>query len=250
MIDRTVGVAGGRLEVWCDGGAGPAVVFLAAIGGDDTLRPIAERLAERANVCFYVRPGDGDAESPNGPRTAAQDAADLHQLLDVAEIASPVVLVGHSYGGLIAVVETARHPQAVAGVVLIDASHPEQEARFASIFTPEQQAISDAELDNFPSVDFAASLAEAGTALGSFPDVPLTVITARRGFAEACDDGLPCEAMQEIWLALQDAYAALTPDARHVVADTGHYVHDEEPDLVLAEIEGMLGRVTTAAPPP
>ena len=249
-VDRMVDVAGGQLDVWCDGGSGPTVIFLAAIGGDDTLLPIAERLADRADVCFYVRPGDGDTQPPDVPRTAAQDAADLHELIGMAELPRPVVLVGHSYGGLIAVVETAEHPEEVAGVVLVDASHPEQETRFSAHFTAEQQEISNAEFANFPFVDFTTSLAEAGAALDTFPDVPLTVVTAAHGFGTACDQDLPCEAMQSVWLDVQDEYAALTSDARHVLADTGHYVHEEDPDLVVAEIEAMLDRVAAASTSP
>ena len=55
-IDRTMTVAGGELDVWCDGGEGPTIIFLAAIGGDDTLLPIAERFSDEANACFYFRP--------------------------------------------------------------------------------------------------------------------------------------------------------------------------------------------------
>lgn len=42
------------------------------------------------------------------------------------------------------------------------------------------------------------------------------------------------------WLELQDEYAALLPDARHVEAPTGHYVHDEDPDLVIRGIRTLL----------
>ena len=249
-IDRDLRVAGGQLEVWCDGGPGPAVMFLSAIGGDDSLMPIAERLADRADVCFYFRPGDGETEPPDAPRSAADDAADLHELLGAAGIPRPVVLVAHSYGGLVAVVETAEHPEDVAGVVLVDASHPDQETRVSAYFTPEQQAISDAELANFPFVDFTSSLAEAGTAYSSFPDIPLTVITATHGFASACEQQLPCDAMQSVWLEVQAEYASLTPGARHVLANTGHYIHEEDPDLVVSEIEAMLERVNEASPSP
>jgi pimeloyl-ACP methyl ester carboxylesterase len=249
-VDRMVDVAGGQLDVWCDGGSGPAVVFLAAIGGDDTLLPIAERLADRADVCFYVRPGDGETRRPDAPRTAAKDASDLHELIGLAELERPIVLVAHSYGGLVAVVEAAEHPEEVAGVVLVDASHPAQETRFSAYFTGAQQQISDAEFASFPYVDFTASLADAGAAIDAFPDVPLTVITATHGFASACERGLPCEAMQSVWLGVQDEYATLTPDARHVLADTGHYVQDEDPDLVVGEIQAMLDRIAPVSPSP
>jgi pimeloyl-ACP methyl ester carboxylesterase len=50
--------------------------------------------------------------------------------------------------------------------------------------------------------------------------------------------------MQAIWLELQDEFATtLTPDARHVLADTGHYVQDEDPDLVETEIRALLARI-------
>jgi len=46
------------------------------------------------------------------------------------------VLVGHSYGGLYARMYAARYPNQVAGVVLVDSSHPEQFTR-----SPEGQAM-------------------------------------------------------------------------------------------------------------
>ena len=102
-----VTVAGGQLELWCGGGDGPTVMFLAAIGGDHSLLPIAERLTDDVYACFYDRPGDGPPP-PDRPRTAGRDAADLHELLAVADLDTPVVLVAHSYGGLIAVIPSLR----------------------------------------------------------------------------------------------------------------------------------------------
>jgi pimeloyl-ACP methyl ester carboxylesterase len=242
-IDRFVTVAGGQLDVWCDGGTGPTVIFVSALGGDDSLEPIAERLGDDAYVCLYDRPGDGETDPPDEPRTSAGDAADIHQLLDVADIPTPVVLVAHSYGGLISVIAAAEHPDEIAGVVLIDASHPEQEDRTNALLSPEQQEVVAAEFENFPHVDFLSSLDEAAAAYDAFPEIPLTVITATRGFAPACEQDLPCDQMQEIWLDLQAEYAALVADARHVPAETGHYVHEEDPDLVIREIQSLLQKI-------
>ena len=97
-----VTVTGGELELWC-GGDGPTVMFLSGIGGDHSLKGFGVRLTDQAYACFYDRPGDGPPP-PDKPRTAGSDAADLHELLAVAEIPTPVVLVAHSYGGLIAVI--------------------------------------------------------------------------------------------------------------------------------------------------
>jgi pimeloyl-ACP methyl ester carboxylesterase len=49
--------------------------------------------------------------------------------------------------------------------------------------------------------------------------------------------------MQAIWLKAQEAYAELTPGARHVLADTTHYVHNDDPDLVEQEIHDLLAKV-------
>ena len=237
-------VAGGQLEYWCDG-EGPTVVFLSAFGGDDSLAPIARRLADEAYVCFYFRPGDGPAASPpDRRRTAGSDAADLHELLAVAGLPKPVVLVAHSYGGLIADIAAAEHPEDVAGVVFVDASVPGQEERFHAILTDAQRAYWDARVQIAPHVDLPTSLVEAAEALPSFPHVPVTVITATRGLTDPCDEQLPCDELQVVGLKIQDEFAAtLTPDARHVLVDTGHFVHVDDPDLVVMEIRALLARI-------
>jgi pimeloyl-ACP methyl ester carboxylesterase len=240
--EEVVTVEGGQLHLWC-AGSGPTVLFLSGIGGDHTLLDFGARFSDEAYACFYDRPGDGPPP-PDRPRTAGSDAADLHELLAAAQLPTPVVLVAHSYGGLIAVIEAAEHPEEVAGVVFVDSSQPDAEAQFYTVLTDAQRAYFDGRLDNFPHVDWPTSLAEAADALRSFPDVPVTVITATRSFLEPCDEQLPCDELQAIWLAAQDEFvSSLAPDARHVLAETGHYVHDGDPELVEREVRDLLARI-------
>lgn len=238
--DGTFMVHDHELYLSCSGGPGPTVIFEAAVGGDHTLWPIADRIRDKAYACVYDRPGNGESSVPAKPMTARADVADLHELLEVADIPGPVVMVGHSYGGLIAWMEAVEHPKDVAGIVLIDSSHPDQLARWDAGMTVEQRAQLRAPFANFPYVDFLASLHEAADEYGSLPPIPLTVITGANVDQSACDDGLPCQEMHDIWLELQDEYAALRPDARHIEAPTGHYVQDEDPDLVVDEILRLL----------
>ena len=236
---KSATVAGGQLDYWCDG-QGPAVVFLSGLGGDDSLASIARQIADEAYACFYFRPGDGPVGPPDHRLTAGSDAADLHDLLAVAGLPKPVVLVAHSYGGLIADIAAAEHPEEIAGVVFVDASVPGVYERFDAIFTPAQRAHWDVQLQMVPHVDLPTSLVEAAEALPSFPPIPVTVITGTRPLY---DDQLPSDKMQAIWLKAQDEFAAtLTPDARHVLAETGHYVHVDDPDLVVMEIRALLAR--------
>jgi pimeloyl-ACP methyl ester carboxylesterase len=246
-IDGFYDVAGGQVDLWCDGGDGPTVMFVAAIGGDHTLVPIAEEMADEAYVCFYDRPGDGETEPPEGRRTAAEDAADLHELIALAEIPAPIVLVAHSYGGLVTMVVAAEHPEDISGVVLVDSSHPDQEHRFDEVLTDAQREEDDTfQRDNFPYIDWYPSLDDAARAMPDFPDLPLTVLSASEGFLRECEGDLPCEEMQEIWLGTQTELAELTPDARQVVTGTRHYIHDEDPDLVLDEIRALIERTRAA----
>jgi pimeloyl-ACP methyl ester carboxylesterase len=247
-IDSHVTVNGHQLHVTCRGGPGPTVVFEPGIGGDHSLWAIADRIRDRAVVCLYDRPGDGEAPKPDGPRTARSDVADLHALLSAARIPTPLIMVGHSYGGLVAWMEAAEHPADVAGVILIDPSHPNDLERIEAILSEGQRELFRAGFSGF-LVDFQESEREAATELGSFPAVPLTVITAAKSMDPWCKEGLPCASMQAVALELGDAYATLRPDARHLVVATSHYVQDDDPNLVVAEIVRMLDIVGATARP-
>lgn len=82
---------------------------------------LQHRLAEKYRVVSYDRAGLGWSDLGPMPRTADRITEELHTLLERAGIAPPYVLVGHSFGGLMAPNFAARYPKEVAGLVLIDA---------------------------------------------------------------------------------------------------------------------------------
>jgi pimeloyl-ACP methyl ester carboxylesterase len=81
-------------------------------------------LASDAQVITYDRAGLGWSDDRPGPRDAEAVCSQLHALLETAGIVQPVVLVGHSIGGLFLRVYARRFPDEVAGAVFLDASHP------------------------------------------------------------------------------------------------------------------------------
>jgi pimeloyl-ACP methyl ester carboxylesterase len=81
-------------------------------------------------VCVYDRAGRGWSETADTRQDAAQIAADLHTLLHRAHVPGPYVLAGHSFGGLYALTFTARYPDEVAGMVLVDSTAPAPAPRF------------------------------------------------------------------------------------------------------------------------
>lgn len=81
---------------------------------------IAPALAARGGVLLYDLRGHGRSEQPPTGYTMADMVDDLVALLDAAGANAPVVLVGNSWGGQIAMRAAAAHPDRVRALVLID----------------------------------------------------------------------------------------------------------------------------------
>jgi pimeloyl-ACP methyl ester carboxylesterase len=71
------------------------------------------------------RPGTGWSGIASFPRTTAAEADEMWQVLAAAGERGPFVLVGHSFGGLLAVNMARRAPNRVAALVLLDATPPD-----------------------------------------------------------------------------------------------------------------------------
>lgn len=105
----------------------PPIVFLHGASGNlhDAMTIYGEQLSGRADLIFVDRPGHG--WSDRGPaRNAYPDgqAETLAALLDHLQI-DKAIIVGHSFGGAIAVSFALYHPQRTAGTVfLAPVSHP------------------------------------------------------------------------------------------------------------------------------
>ena len=73
---------------------------------------------------MYDRAGRGRSEPSPDAEDGDQIATDLHTLLERAGLTGPLVLAGHSLGGLYVLDFTARYPEQVAGMVLLDSTPP------------------------------------------------------------------------------------------------------------------------------
>ena len=122
-------VAPGDLEVICAGEGSPTVVLGSGLGGSAAdFESLQEQLAEVTQVCRYSRAGLG--QSPAWPAdlddpSAGAAADQLRATLDENDVPGPFVVLGWSYGGLVAQAFGARHRDALAGLVLEDAATPE-----------------------------------------------------------------------------------------------------------------------------
>lgn len=81
---------------------------------------VANPVAQQAPVLLYDLRGHGKSDRPATGYTLSEMVADLAGLLDAADVRGRVVLVGNSYGGLLALAFALAHPARVAGLCLVE----------------------------------------------------------------------------------------------------------------------------------
>jgi pimeloyl-ACP methyl ester carboxylesterase len=204
---QVVDVGTHRLHLRCEGDGAPTVIFDAALGASSLSWSLVHPAVARVTrACAYDRAGFGWSDAGPLPRTAGRIADELHELLRRAAIAPPYVLVGHSFGGLVTRLFTARHREEVAGVVLIEPAIPEEWATPAD----EQRVLiaRGARLCDYGAVAARSGLARVVSMLvgvGALGPARALVALVSRGTLRREDEGI----LAPIW--------KLPPDARSVL---------------------------------
>lgn len=258
VLDALVDVGRGRrLHINCAGRARPAQPTVVMEAGHTNysqswfkVRPALVRVAR---VCVYDRAGMGLSDPPARPARTADDlVSDLHTLLERAGVRGPLVLVGHSLGGILVRHYASRHPERVRGMVLVDSSHEEQDKRYAALIPPEVAATFTEEERRVQSpegLDLEAGL-EPVRAARWRARVPLVVLTAGRTEADPNPDPRIAPYLakfEEIRVELQKELATRSPRGRQVVAArSGHFIHWDEPELVIDAVRQVVREATRA----
>jgi pimeloyl-ACP methyl ester carboxylesterase len=228
-------------------------------------------IAQTNRVCAYDRPGtylaDGEGEEdfeksrsdPVPQPTTLQDGvADLHALLSASGERGPYVLVGHSMGGAIARLYASEHPQDVSRLVLVD--YTPYEARNG--LTDEQWGYwklllgspSEEALALYPDLERFDHQRNLEQALAAPPlkPMPLIVLSSDEPYdlTPYVEDGtLPADIAEEfgnfLFQIILEARADLVsqvPGAKHITdTHSGHYIHQEQPQLLIASIREVVG---------
>jgi pimeloyl-ACP methyl ester carboxylesterase len=227
--------------------------------------PVMQGLAETNRVCRYDRPGTvvpGDPPAITNrsspvemPRTVADSVADLHALLQAAEVPGPYVIVAHSWGGMIGQLYARSYPDDVSGLVLVDAFAPairdllgDKWPAYVDVLNnpPGETLIAQPEYEKF---DIDASIDEVVGAPALDAELPLVVMSKTEPFPEfPAGAGMTNADIDAVWPDAQQTLVDLLPNTPHEIA-TGsiHYIQVTEPDLVIDAARLVIGRAATSS---
>ena len=244
-LDTLVDVGGYHLHMVVYRGTRPLTIVMESGGGaglaawSGVEAKVAERTgatAERtgATVVAYDRAGFGESGMGPADLTPRQQVRQLHEALERLEPAPDRIVVGHSYGGLLALLHAHLYPEHVRGLVLVDPMN----ARFV-------QATGDFVQSTVPHIEHPtiardtavarmvstfAELARDPAASDAGLALPIVVVTAGQSWWKKAD-------IDRAWRDSHQAIVHAAPDRRLVVADgSDHDIPEQRPEAIVQAV--------------
>lgn len=226
------------------------VLFESGFGtGLGAWRKVAPELAKTARTVVYSRAGHGDSDPRPEPRTILESSVELDQLVASAHLKPPFILVGHSYGGLLARAFAARHPDWVAGMVLVDPADErfnpalrKLDARRAADDDRQFAAMVPAKFQ--PELKLLQPVLDGGVLPapldGRLPDVPVVVLTSVR---QAEKPVFFLESVEAVAIKRDlhaDFLRQFSDGSQVLTLKSGHNIQLEEPELVIAAVNRVI----------
>ncbi|QGN55647.1 alpha/beta fold hydrolase [Novosphingobium sp. Gsoil 351] len=210
---KLVDVGCTRVHVLAEGAATdhlPIVMFGGGHAPGAAMAHLHRTLRELTRSILIDRPGTGWSDTGPFPRSTAREAQEMIAALDRAGETGPFVLVGYSFGGLLAANIARRYPEKVVRLVLLDA-------------TPLETVLLGPRLGSLRAMRLRTLASAAWRAVGRHADLDEKASEAnpahaegRRAFVEALGGDLDAMRSIEIGVGAQLAnysiYRELDPD--------------------------------------
>jgi pimeloyl-ACP methyl ester carboxylesterase len=247
VLEGSFGVGGHKLYLRCEGSGSPTVVYFhgyshdARGGGSRNAGRIPGLLSKGNRVCVYDRANVGRSDKVPGPLTGKSSVKDLHGLLAVANVPPPYVLLGASFGGLIADMYAASYPDDIAGLVLLDPALPGGDSLIDSFLPQRQRLHADDWRNALERLDLIATDRQSKALAGKEPQVPMTLIAAKKPDVDPA-----WKAKKRIAAALrrqQRRFVAHFQGGRLVTLDVPHYMEPVIPERIAKETQRLIARI-------
>jgi pimeloyl-ACP methyl ester carboxylesterase len=248
LTEKTLHLSGGRQQLVYQAGDGPALVFLHGLYGVKADAPLIEELGRHHTVYAPLAPGFADLAELDDLHDIHDLALHYDDVLDALDL-DQVVLVGHSFGAMIAAEIACHVPRRISRLVLISPLGLWNDAYPVA----DPWSVPPAELPRLLYADLSKA---PGT--GPNPEVE-AVLAVTRGMTSVArflwpipDRGLSrrlrrvraptlvIHGEQDRFVPVQYAhdFAALVPNASaHVIPGAGHMLPMEALEAVLQVIE-------------
>lgn len=267
---------GHRLHYLLEGDKGPTVVFESGLDtrGHLSWYKVQPELNNFATTLSYDRAGILWSERGTAPKSLSEISQQLTSLLNAIDAPTPYIVVGHSAAGIYLRKFIKDNESSIAGIILVDASHPDQTlARPPKLPSPLMKlALGSLGLmrltmpsempntgpdDRINSVGNALihrsyeslfeegagmlEMSEQAARIESFGDIPLVVISAtayKRSLDSMNEEARELLKNRE---RLQSDLLNLSSNSRQINApNSNHYVQIDQPEIVISAIKEMI----------
>jgi len=222
------------------------VVFEAGFGqGPGAWKQVIGSLGGDYRSIAYARAGLGTSGTDGVTKRIDDHLGDLDALIETVAPGQQVILVGHSYGGLLVTEFARRHPQRVRGIVLVDPATLGQRLAYRKADAARVQADDAALLAMLPlsmAADYRVLVEQLDAAdvanVPAMPDVPVALLTA----TQVAEKPLVFEetaAGKVIWKAQHALLFSTFARGVHRYVATGHDIAREDPAAVVQAIAEM-----------
>lgn len=230
-------------------GEGPmAVVFESGFGQDAGVwKDVIADLGPQCRCIAYARAGLGKSGSDGQAKTIDQHVQDLGAVIEALAPGRKIVLVGHSYGGLLATEYARRHPERLQGLVLVDPATLSQRHEFMKA-DRERVLADDRTLESVLPPKWVADYklliaqldSEAALAPQREPDLPVALMTSTQVAAEPFVFEETAQG-KALWKRQHAALFAAYSRGTHRYFATGHNIHREDPKAVAEAVRSVAG---------
>mgnify|MGYP003881379683 FL=1 len=263
MID----IGGYSLYVEDTGTGKVTVIFDAGMGDDSSVwNKVVEEVSQFSRVITYDRAGLGWSEESPHDRDSKVIVAELHSVLKDKDITGPIILVGHSFGGVNMQRYALTYPEHIAALVLVDSAHEDQITKmpqasflqkylfkfgmwaapfgiprlYLSDANPEEKAKKSTTKHQYTSLDeaeyFLRSLSELNELTPDYGDMPLVVIARNKASSEIDNT----KTRDLVWATLQENIAARSTNSTIIFSGARqHSIHKKQPEIVIEAIQTL-----------